>query len=169
MKVLIAGIGNVFLGDDAFGVEVAHRLRGVELPGETTVKDVGVRGIHLAYELLDPVDLLVLVDLAPRGGEAGTLYVIDPEADEVPLATTDAHGMSLEAVLATVQTLGGSLPKVRIVGCEPLDVEPRMGLSDPVAGAVEPAVTLVRDLLEQEIRSCTTRTTAACPASPSSS
>lgn len=169
MKAMIAGIGNVFFGDDGFGVEVARRLEDAKLPAETIVKGTGVRGIHLAYELLDPVDLLILVDLAPRGGAPGTLYVIDPETEEVPLATTDAHGMSIEAVLAAVQTLGGSLPKVRIVGCEPLDVEPRMGLSDPVARAVDPAVTLIRDLVQQEIGSCTTSTTAECPASPSSS
>lgn len=151
-RVLIAGVGNVFLGDDGFGVEVARRLAAEPLPEGAAVADYGIRGLHLAYRLLEPLDLLLVADALPRGNPAGTLCVVEPDLAEEPgEATADAHGMNLPAVFAAVRAMGGSLPRVRIVGCEPADVDERMGLSPAVAGAVEPAVSLLRELLEREL------------------
>ena len=161
-RVLVAGVGNVFLGDDGFGVEVANRLAGAEFPPGVKVADFGIRGVHLAYELLDGYDALVLIDAVPRGEEPGTLYVIEPDLDAVEPSgvgggpVMDAHGMAPEAVLALLLTLGGRLDRVWVLGCEPADVSERMGLSAPVAGAVEEAARLAQRLAEnavQELRS----------------
>lgn len=153
-RILVAGIGNVFLGDDGFGVAVAERLERERLPEGVRVADFGVRSVHLAFELMDPPELLILVDATARGGPPGTLYVIDPSTDDALLAPTtpaDAHAMSATAVLAAVRWMNGALPKARIVGCEPADLEEGMELSAPVRAAVEPAVTLIRRLLENEV------------------
>ncbi len=146
MKVLIAGIGNVFLGDDGFGVEVARRLRSAPLPPGVEVVDVGIRGVHLAYQLCDGWDLLVAVDVITRGGAPGTLYVVEPEIAEAGAA--DAHSIDLRSVLSLSKTLGGRVDRVLVVGCEPADLSERMGLSDAVADCVEPTVQRVRQLAE---------------------
>jgi hydrogenase maturation protease len=150
--VLVAGVGNVFLGDDGFGVAVAERLAGEPLPDGVRVEDFGIRGVHLAYELLNGYDLAILVDAAPRGGAPGTVYVIEPEqgasAGAWPVPPIDGHGMHPEAVLALLETLGGEVDRVLVVGCEPAEVEERMGLSAPVAAAVGPAAAMVRELVE---------------------
>jgi hydrogenase maturation protease len=108
---LVAGIGNVFLSDDAFGVEVAQRLAERPLPEGVRAEDYGIRGIHLAYELLEGYDTLVLIDAVPIGQPPGTLAVIEPEVDEDPgapdLGLVDAHTMSPDVVLATLARLGG--------------------------------------------------------------
>jgi hydrogenase maturation protease len=148
--VLVAGVGNVFFGDDGFGVEVARRLGASPVPAGVEVVDFGIGGLQLALRLLDPLRLLVVVDLAPRGGAAGTLYVLEPELGDAPPDAGEAHGMHVPAVLATARAMGASLPPVRIVGCEPLDTGEGMGLSAPVAAAVDGAVALVRELLERE-------------------
>jgi hydrogenase maturation protease len=142
-RVLVAGVGNVFLGDDGFGVEVARRLADEGLAEGVEVADYGIRGVHLAFRLLDPPALLVVADTVSRGGPAGTLYVLEPDVEEGG-APADAHGMNLPAVLASVRAMGGALPPVRIVGCEPAVLDERMGLSPAVAQAVEPALSLVR-------------------------
>jgi hydrogenase maturation protease len=146
MNVLVAGVGNVFLGDDGFGGEVARRLAREALPAGVEVADFGIRGIHLAYRLLEPVSLLVVADLARRGGPPGTLYVIEPDLGALPPGGADAHGFDLPSVFAAVKDLGGRLPPVRIVGCEPASVDEGMGLSPPVEAAVGPAVALVREI-----------------------
>jgi hydrogenase maturation protease len=152
-RVLVAGVGNVFLGDDGFGVEVATRLAGTPMPDGVKVADFGIRGVHLAYELLDGYDALILIDAVPRGDAPGTLYVIEPDLDSIrPAGETgpvmDAHGMEPEAVLGLLIALGGRIGRVTVLGCEPADVSERMGLSDPVAGAVDEAVRLARRLAE---------------------
>ncbi|HEX8861793.1 MAG TPA: hydrogenase maturation protease [Actinomycetes bacterium] len=151
-RVLVAGVGNVFLGDDGFGVEVARRLQSAGLPKGVRVADFGIRGVHLAYELLDGYQTAILVDATPRGGEPGTVYVIEPErptgASEHTLL--DAHGMEPDAVLSMLEVLGGSDAKVLIVGCEPADVQERIGLSPRVADAVDEAVAVVRELVDAE-------------------
>ena len=152
-RVLVACVGNVFFGDDEFGVEVARRLEREPLPPETRVVDFGIRGVHLAFDLLDPPDLLVLVDATCRDGVPGTLYVLDPAEDIGRAETCDAHALDPYAVLATVERMGGSLPKTRIVGCEPEDVSSGMSLSSVVRRAIEPAVALIRDLVEKEVLS----------------
>ncbi|MGH9303299.1 MAG: hydrogenase maturation protease [Acidimicrobiales bacterium] len=143
--VLIAGTGNVFLGDDGFGVEVARRLSERKLADGVLVRDFGIRGVHLAYELLDGYDGLVLVDAAPLGEEPpGTLAVIEASEDvpEGPASPLDAHSMSPEVVLGTLRRLGGSVPKVAVVGCQPASLEEGIGLSPAVEAAVDRAVEL---------------------------
>jgi len=152
-RVLVAGVGNVFLGDDGFGVEVVRRLGAEALPDGVGVADYGIRGLHLAFRLLEPLDLLVAVDASPRGGAPGTLYLIEPELDEGEECPGEAHGMSLTAVFATARMMGGVLPRVAVVGCEPADLEERMGLSPAVAAAVEPALAMVRSLVHRELTS----------------
>lgn len=152
-RVLVAGVGNVFCADDGFGVAVAERLARRQLPVGVEVHDFGIRGIHLAHQLLEAYDLVVLVDAVHRDGPAGTLYVIRPEpvaADppgDVPELLMDAHDLAPEAVLALVPVLGGTLGEVVIVGCEPERIDVGIGLSPAVAGAVEEAARLVTDLV----------------------
>ncbi|KRD12159.1 MULTISPECIES: hydrogenase maturation protease [unclassified Streptomyces] len=154
-RTLVAGIGNIFLGDDGFGVETARRLAGRDLPARTEVVDIGVRGMHLAYQLLDGYDTLVLVDATARGEAPGTLYVIEHEAGggtPAPAAAMDGHRMTPDAVLALLATLcagTGTEPprRVLVVGCEPASVEEGIGLSAPVSGAVPRAVRLIEELL----------------------
>jgi hydrogenase maturation protease len=152
-RVLIAGVGNVFLGDDGFGVEVARRLAGEPMPESVRVADFGIRGVHLAYELLDGYRTAILVDAVPRGGEPGTVYVIEPELARAGArdghGLLDAHGMEPDAVLSMLRTLGGGDVEVLIVGCEPAEVEERIGLSELVAGSVDQAVAVVRELVDK--------------------
>ncbi|MDP9870132.1 MULTISPECIES: hydrogenase maturation protease [Streptosporangium] len=148
MRILVAGVGNVFLGDDGFGVTVARRLAGTELPDGVLVTDFGIRGVHLAYELTGGgYDATILLDAASRGSPPGTLYVLEPSPGECPGSFVDAHAMTPESVLALADTLGGVTGRVLLVGCEPADLSPGMELSAPVAGAVGAAVNLVRELL----------------------
>jgi hydrogenase maturation protease len=149
VRILIAGVGNIFLGDDGFGVEVARRLAGTELPDGVDVGDFGIRGIHLAYEL-SAYDTTILVDASPRGGAPGSLYALELEEGE-PTAVIDAHGMTPDTVLGLVGVVGGEMRRVLLVGCEPADVSPGMELSAPVAAAIDPAIRLVRELIEEEI------------------
>ena len=167
--VLVACVGNVFLGDDGFGVEVARRLAREALPERTRVVDFGIRGLHLAYDLLSRPDLLVLVDATSRGGPPGTLYVLELDglddahaaesahaAEDAPAAEntprSNAHAMDPRTVFATVRHMGGSLPRTRIVGCEPADFGRGMSLSDPVREAIEPAIAMIRQLIQDEVR-----------------
>lgn len=159
-RVLVAGVGNIFLSDDGFGVEVVRRLSARQLPAHVELRDVGVRGVHLAYQLLDGYREVVLVDATARGAEPGTVYVIDagdtqerPNGAQPP--AMDGHHMSPDAVLALLGTLhatvGGSQPRrVRVVGCEPAVLDEGIGLSAPVAAAVDKAVELVAELVGEE-------------------
>ncbi len=158
-RVLVAGIGNIFLSDDGFGVEVANALSARPLPQGCRVADFGIRGVHLAYELLDGYDALVLVDAVPMGEAPGTLAVIEPEADGSDAAVdgssvVDAHSMSPDVVLATLERLGGILDRIFVVGCQPADLDEGIGLSPDVAAAVVPAaelcVELVAELVEAQ-------------------
>jgi hydrogenase maturation protease len=153
-RILIAGVGNIFLGDDGFGVEVANRLSSMALPEHVRVADFGIRGVHLAYELLERgYETTILVDAVPRGGEPGTVYLIEPDldrlGDEGP-GLADAHGMDPRAVFALLKTLGGTPGRVLIVGCEPARTEEEMGLSAPAAAAVDEAIGMILGLLERE-------------------
>ena len=152
MKTLVAGIGNVFFGDDGFGVEVAARLAAEPLGDSVRVLDAGIRARHLAYELLDGgYDTAILVDAVARGGAPGTVYVIEPESDGVTgvaeRQVVDAHSMTPDTVLTFLRQLGGTRARIVIVGCEPAAMDEGIGLSPPVAGAVDEAVALVRGLL----------------------
>lgn len=150
-RTLVAGIGNVFLGDDGFGVEAIRRLPRADLPEDVEVADYGIRGVHLAYQLLDGgYDTTVLVDALQRGGEPGTLYLFEPDLEaQGAVAVTDAHGMTPDAVFGLLRKLGGNPGRVLVVGCEPATVEERMGLSEPVGEAVEGAVEMLLELIDK--------------------
>ncbi|MEV4247994.1 hydrogenase maturation protease [Streptosporangium canum] len=152
MRILLAGVGNVFLGDDGFGVTVARRLAETDLPDGVEVTDFGIRGVHLAYELTGGgYDATILIDAASRDGPPGTLYVLEPSPGECPGSFVDAHAMTPESVLALAGTLGGATGRVLLVGCEPADLSPGMELSPQVADAVGRAVELVLELVGQQI------------------
>ena len=161
-RTLVAGVGNIFLGDDGFGVEAVRRLAAEPLPEHVEAVDFGVRGVHLAYQLLDGYETFILVDATARGGGPGTVYLIEPETGgPVETAGTDAggalldgHRMSPDSVLALLHTLcagtGGTPPRrILVVGCEPACIEEGIGLSAPVAAAVPEAVRLLRRLLAE--------------------
>jgi hydrogenase maturation protease len=157
--ILVAGIGNIFLGDDAFGCEVAQRLAQRPLPPDVKVVDFGIRGLDLAYALLDDHEMVILVDAAPRGGAPGSIYVIEPDLDESEPDMLDAHGMNPMRVLALARSMGAQLTHVRTVGCEPESCgspdEGRMGLSPAVAAAVETALETIESLVALWPRSIT--------------
>jgi hydrogenase maturation protease len=152
-RVLVAGIGNIFQSDDAFGVEVARRLSERVLPPGVKVEDFGIRGVHLAYELLEGYDGLVLIDAVPMGEPAGTVALIEPEVAAVDTQgmdgppVVDAHTMHPDVVLATLTRLGGSVASIFIIGCQPADLRDGMGLTPAVAAAVDGAVQMCCDLV----------------------
>jgi hydrogenase maturation protease len=157
-RVLVACVGNIFLGDDAFGVEVARRLADRPLPEGVRVVDFGIRGCDLTFALLDDYEAVILVDAAPRGGPPGTLYVIEPDlhpGDDpramVPLA--ELHDLDPAKVLRLSRSMGGKVGRVLLVGCEPLrspsDEDFSMEMSEPVKAAVDEAVLLVESLVNE--------------------
>jgi hydrogenase maturation protease len=155
-RVLIAGVGNIFLGDDGFGVEVMRRLAGRELPEGVEVKDFGIRGMDLAYALQDDYELVVFVDATPRGEQPGTVYLIEPEIEDNGEVSLDTHGMDPVKVIKLSRALGARPTRTLVVGCEPQVVlggegydEMLMELSEPVRAAVDEAVKLVESLVEE--------------------
>lgn len=147
-KILVAGIGNVFLSDDAFGVEVVAKLLQRPHPDHVTVGDFGIRGFDLAYALMEDYDLAILIDALPHGERPGTLYILEP--DPMVGVAMEGHAMNPMAVFALVRTMGGRIPRVKIVGCEPQSVDEGMGLSEPVASALHGAIEMVENLVKQE-------------------
>jgi hydrogenase maturation protease len=155
--ILIAGIGNIFLGDDAFGVEVVRCLVSRHLPETVRVADFGIRGFDLAYALQDGYETTILVDACPHGQAPGTLYVIEPDLKvlddpDAPQAVIEAHAMNPVSVLRMAQAMNINVKNVLLVGCEPESLggeEGRMGLSTPVEAAVEDAVKLVESLIDR--------------------
>lgn len=155
-RVLVAGIGNIFLGDDGFGVAVAQRLAERRLPAGVDAVDFGIRGMDLAYAMQNDYEAVVLVDAAPRGSAPGTLHVIDARIDADGPMAMDTHGMDPVKVLALARALGRVPPRALVVGCEPSRVitaeqwdEMEMGLSPAVSDAVDAAVVLVEELLAE--------------------
>ena len=153
-RMLIAGVGNIFLGDDGFGVEVARRLATADLPDWVRVADYGISGMHLAYDLADGYESTILIDATPRGGEPGTIYTIELEPSErSPQASLagsqffDAHGMQPDVVFGVLDMLGAEAGRVLVVGCEPASVDYGIGLSAPVTAAIGEAVRVVLDLV----------------------
>jgi len=151
VKVLVAGIGNIFLGDDGFGVEVVKHIDTWSLPdavrNSVTIGDFGIRGVHLSYELLNDYDALVLIDAMPLGEAPGTVVTFEPDIESVDPASADAHSMNPAIVLGLLANMGGRVPRVVIVGCQPMTTEEGIGLSEPVLAAVAPAVATVRQVL----------------------
>jgi hydrogenase maturation protease len=149
-RILVAGVGNVFLRDDAFGVEVVRLLAERPQPPGVQIRDYGIRGVHLVYELLDGYELFVLVDAAPRGEVPGTVSVLEvelpsPEAQPV----IDAHSLTPDAIFGLLSSLGGHAGRNLVVACEPAEVDAGMGLSDPVREALPHAVRAVEEILAQ--------------------
>jgi hydrogenase maturation protease len=157
-RILVAGIGNIFLGDDAFGVEVVRRFSGRGLPENVRVVDFGIRGYDLAYALLDGYDTTILVDACPRGEPAGTLYVIEPDLNrlsgaEPQPAAVEAHSMNPLNVLRLARSMG-PVKRVLLLGCEPATLGPeegQMGLSEPIEAVLDEAVELLESVIEKTI------------------
>jgi hydrogenase maturation protease len=152
--ILIAGIGNIFLGDDGFGCEVARRLTANRnLPPEVRVVDYGIRGFDLAYALIDRYELTILIDAMPGGQEPGTVYTIEPDLAEADaVSAIEPHGMNPMKVLQMVRSMGGDFGRVLVVGCEPLTLggqEGYMGLSEPVENAVNEAIDVIETLIRR--------------------
>jgi hydrogenase maturation protease len=149
-RVLVAGIGNIFLSDDGFGPAVVRRLADQGgLPEQVRVVDYGIRGMHLAYDLLDDYRSLVLVDALPGDGPPGALTVLEVGPDDLGSGEFDPHGMAPVAVLASVRQLGGTLPPCHVVGCRPASVAEGIGLSEAVSAAIPEAMAAVRALLRE--------------------
>lgn len=152
-KILIACIGNIFLGDDAFGVQVARELWVLELPEEAVAMDYGIRSFDLAYALLEPWRAIILVDAIACGGAPGSLYLLQPEAEADNCASFNPHAMGPAQVLAMARALGTVTSPIYIVGCEPQnlggELEGRIGLSPAVVAAVPRAVVMIERLVEQ--------------------
>jgi hydrogenase maturation protease len=167
-RILVAGIGNIFFGDDGFGCEVVRRLAERELLEGVEVVDFGIRGMDLAYALMDPYEAVVFVDAVPRGEEPGTVYLIEAEVPEEGEVALDTHGMDPVYVIRLARVLGANIPRTLVVGCEPQNIPGRMGgspethqpqphphddmlmeLSEPVQRAVDEAVKLVVSVVEK--------------------
>ncbi len=178
-RTLIACLGNIFLGDDGFGVEVAKRLAGQQLPEGVRVTDYGIRGMHLAFDLAAGFDTTILVDAVQRGEEPGTVYVIEPEpVPQSPggavtgdgaggagaggplagMSLFDAHGMQPDVVMDMAGRLGADAGRVLVVGCEAASLAEGIGLSPQVSAAVDEAVRVVVRLVTTTGRRETPRT-----------
>jgi hydrogenase maturation protease len=144
---LVAGVGNIFLGDDGFGCEVARHLSRSEVPAGVRVVDYGIRGMHLAYDLIDGWDLLVLVDALPDRGMPGRLEVLEVRAEHLGAGGLDAHGMAPLAMLSSLEALGGQLPRTVLVGAQVADTGDQIGLSPQVQDAIPGAVGAIQTLL----------------------
>lgn len=152
-RVLIACMGNIFLGDDAFGLEVAKVLATGQPVPEVCVHDFGIRSFDLAYALLEEWEAVILVDAVSRGGAPGTLYTIEVDPSQAAVensdATFDAHSMDPVAVIRLAMTMGAINTRLYVVGCEPADLggeEGRMGLTEPLQLAVIEAANMVEEL-----------------------
>ena len=153
-SILVAGIGNIFLGDDGFGCEVVRRLGERELPEGVEVRDFGIRGMDLAYALMEPYEAIVFVDAVPRGEEPGTVYLIEADVPDEGEVALDTHGMDPVSVIRLARVLGAEVPSTLVVGCEPKLVlsgedydDMLMELSEPVQRAVGEAVKLVESVV----------------------
>lgn len=157
--VLVACVGNIFLSDDGFGVEVAAALGHAPVPDGVKVVDFGIRSVHLVYELLEGYDVLVVVDtVAQQEGPPGTLYVIEPDlpardetADPLPEVMLDPHDLTPGGVMSLVPMLGGAVDRILVVGCQPEVLDDGIGLSPAVQSAVQPAADLVREVVRREL------------------
>jgi hydrogenase maturation protease len=150
-RILVAGIGNIFLGDDGFGCEVIRRLVAETISPGVKIVDYGIRGLDLAYALLEPYDTVIFVDAIARGDVPGTVYVLEPSGTAQTDMPLDPHSMDPLHVIAMARSLGKIPARIFVVGCEPQDfgdeLEGRMELSPAVAGSVIEGVRAVLDLV----------------------
>jgi hydrogenase maturation protease len=150
-RILVAGIGNIFFHDDAFGVEVVQRISQADFPPTVKVEDFGIRGMHLAFEIASGYDVVIFVDAVRRGEAPGTVYIAELNSAQSG-TLPDAHSMELVSVLAFVEALGGSKAKYLLVGCEVADADEGIGLSRSVATAVTVAATHVENLVRKHAK-----------------
>ena len=156
MRILVAGIGNIFMGDDAFGVEVANELARRRLPDGVLVRDFGIRGYDLAYAMMDGYDVTILVDATPQGQPPGTIYLIEPDLnglDHLEDETVNAHAMNPVRALQILRAFGTRPGRLYLAGCEPgvLETE-EIGLSEPVRAAIPQAVGMIESLIDELLR-----------------
>lgn len=147
----MVGVGNIFLGDDGFGVEVATRMRRRPIPDGVRVDDFGIRGVHLAYELLEGYDLVILVDTVDMKESPGTIGVLEPDLDHDGDVLPDAHDLDPVTMMGLLTGLGGSVGRMLVVGCQPAAMQEQMGLSAPVEAAVEEAIRVVEELVQEHL------------------
>ncbi|UQX13219.1 hydrogenase maturation protease [Candidatus Mycobacterium methanotrophicum] len=148
LRILVAGIGNIFLGDDGFGSEVVRHVPVQQDDPGVRVVDYGTGGMHLAYDLLDDWDALVIVDAVPGRGSPGALHVFEADHEShSATAALDAHSMDPAAVFDSLKALGGRPPYTVVIGCEAGSVDDGIGLTDAVAGAVPRAVHAVAEVV----------------------
>lgn len=148
VRILVAGVGNIFLGDDGFGPEVVRHVPIQQDNSGVRVVDYGIGGMHLAYDLLDDWDALVIVDTVPSRGSPGALRIFEAERESLSAtAALDGHSMDPAAVFASLRALGGSPPYTVVIGCEAGNVEEGIGLTEAVATAVPRAVHAVEEVL----------------------
>lgn len=159
-RILVTCIGNIFLGDDGFGVEVAKRLIARTWPDEVLVVDYGIRGFDLAFALMDGYEVTIFVDATQRGGQPGTLYLIEPDLNELENAdqqtmAVEPHGMNPMKVLQMARSMGAEFKRILLVGCEPETFGPEdeglMGLSAPVEAAISEAVQMIESLIAETL------------------
>lgn len=161
LRILIAGLGNIFNGDDGFGVEVVRRLQERTLPDHVTVIDFGIRSFDLTFALVDGYQAAILVDALQRNESPGTLYLFEPTleaAGQLFPATLEGHGLHPAQVLELAKLYGTLPEKIFVVGCEPevttFSDEGQMGLSPPVQANLDEAIALIETLipkLQQEL------------------
>jgi hydrogenase maturation protease len=148
VRILVAGIGNIFLGDDGFGSEVVRHVPVQQGNSGVRLVDYGIGGMHLAYDLLDDWDALILVDAIPSRGSPGSVHVFEADHESIEAtAALDGHSMDPAAVFASLRALGGSPPYTIVIGCEAGSVDDGIGLTDVVAGAVPRAIDTVADVI----------------------
>jgi hydrogenase maturation protease len=160
-QILVAGIGNIFFGDDGFGVEVVRQLLQSDLPDEVHVVDFGIRSYDLAYAIMEDYEAVILIDATQQGQPAGTIYLIEPdlsELDKLNGEVVNAHSMNPVRVLQMVQSMGGQPGQIYLVGCEPAVLETEngyIGLSEVVGAAVPPTIKmihwLIADIQQKEV------------------
>jgi len=163
MKILVAGIGNIFLGDDAFGVEMVRRLSATPLPLEVTLTDFGIRSLDLAYAIADDYDVTILLDAISQGQPPGTVSLIEPDINGSNLSDggpADAHSMNPVRALQMASSLGGQARRLYLIACEPAVLESeegQLGVSDQVEAAIPHAIEMLRTLLDELLHeNCTT-------------
>jgi hydrogenase maturation protease len=151
MRILVAGIGNIFFGDDAFGVEVVRGLLESEWPEDVRVEDFGIRSYDLAFAIMDGYDAVILIDATPRGHAPGTVSLIQPDLaglGDGEEEIVNAHSMNPVRVLKMAQAQGGQAGDLYLVGCEPSVLETEeFGLSPQVQAAVPRAVELIQSFV----------------------
>jgi hydrogenase maturation protease len=151
-RIFVVGVGNIFLGDDGFGVEVVTRMRRRPTPDGVRVEDYGIRGVHLAYALLEgSFDLVILVDTLDLGEDPGAVSVFEPDLGDVGDVLPDAHDLDPASVMGLLAGLGGSVGRMLVVGCQPASLGEHMGLTAPVEAAVDEAIDVVENLVREQL------------------